>query len=142
MSRALVEFFLKSSQKLKELKDIQPALPNVYTRKAVGVLQDVITQWWSTHRMVKRLLFLRPALHMLVTNKSIESDIMPSEEQWTILEDIEKTLQVMARWQRVLEGEKFVTASLVMIAVFQIRANYVKIISTSESQYEGWHRFS
>ena len=69
LSRALVEFFLKSSQKLKELKDIQTALPNVYTRKAVGVLTgcDYAMVVHTSHgetpalfaasRMLRRLLF-------------------------------------------------------------------------------------
>jgi hypothetical protein len=52
LAHALVQFFMKSLQKTKELKDIQQVLTNVYTRKAVGRLQDVVTRWWSTHHML------------------------------------------------------------------------------------------
>eukprot|EP00804_Cyclotella_cryptica_P020067 CCRYP_014870-RA/>CCRYP_014870-RA protein AED:0.47 eAED:0.47 QI:0/0/0/0.5/0/0.5/2/0/534 len=94
----------------------------------VGVLQDVITRWWSTHCMVNRLIYLCLALQMMVANNVIDADIFPNNNQWSILEDVEKTLLTMSKWQRVLEGEHFVTASLVMVAVYQIRANYVKMI--------------
>ena len=44
--------------------------------------------------------------------------------------NIESTLGTMSKWQRVLEREKYVvTASLVMVAVYQICANYMKVIS-------------
>ena len=63
---------------------------------------------------------------MMAANSSIDRDIMPSKEQWDILEDVENTQHTMSKWQRVFEGEKFLTASLVMIAVYNIRANYAE----------------
>jgi hypothetical protein len=53
---------------------------------------------------------------------------MPSDDQWKIIEQVVISLTTMAKFQRVLEAEHFVTASLVVLAVFQIRASYVKVI--------------
>jgi hypothetical protein len=125
--RSLIELFTKSIQNVNELKRVQSYL-NVYSdRRAVTVLQDVKTRWWSTFRMLKRLLHLRTALTVMSVNKWIPNGYMPSEGQWNVVEQIVVCLTTMAKFQCVLEAEQCVTASLVVLAVFQIRASYVKV---------------
>lgn len=68
---SLIELFTKSIQNVNELKRVQSYL-NVYSdRRAVTVLQDDKTRWWSTFRMLKRLLHLRTALTVMSVNKWI-----------------------------------------------------------------------
>ncbi len=54
---------------------------------------------------------------------------MPSPEEWAILHQTELALKTMAYFQEVLEGEKYVTALLVLIALFQVRNKFLKVIN-------------
>ena len=53
--------------------------------------------------------------------------------EWAILHQIEIALETMLHFQRVLEGEFYVTASLVPIAVYQIRKNYQELLNNAHS---------
>ena len=53
---------------------------------------------------------------------------MLSKEQWVVLEQIEITLKKMALSQRILEGDKYHTGSLVVLAIFSIREHYSYIV--------------
>jgi hypothetical protein len=58
---------------------------------------------------------------------------MLSPEEWLVLEQIEICLAMMAQWQRILEGEKYPTGSLVVSAVFSIRAHFVDVIDSAHT---------
>jgi hypothetical protein len=130
MMRSLVEFFSKSTQKMTELKQVQAQsqIRIYHNKKPVGTLQDVITRWWSTHRSLLRLRYLKPALETMVISELIDKSMMPTDEQWAIMEQIEISLACMAKFQRMLEGQHYVTASLVIIAVLKIRESYNKVL--------------
>jgi hypothetical protein len=53
--------------------------------------------------------------------------------EWAILHQIEIALETMAHFQHVLEGEFFVTVSLVPIAVYHIRKNYQEQLNNAHS---------
>jgi hypothetical protein len=53
--------------------------------------------------------------------------------EWAILHQIEIALETMAHFQHVFEGEFYITASLVPIAVYQIRKNYQKVLNNVHS---------
>jgi hypothetical protein len=55
---------------------------------------------------------------------TLADDLLPTDEEWNIIKQICECLHTMAKFQQVLEGGKFVTASLVSLAVFNIRARY------------------
>jgi hypothetical protein len=57
-------------------------------------------------------------------------------EEWSILHQIEIVLETMARFQRVLEGKRCVTVSLVPVAVFQIRKGYQAVIDNNETLHQ------
>jgi hypothetical protein len=50
-ARGLVGHFSHSSQALAKLKEIQKFHDLLVI--AVGVIQDIITRWWSTHAMLE-----------------------------------------------------------------------------------------
>ena len=132
--RALSEFFNKSTQATTELKKSQVTLTTYYYDKIpVGILQDVKTRWWSTWRFLGRLLRLKPAFQMMVMNKTLPAELLPTEDQWNVVDQIENCLRIMAKFQRLLEGEEYVTSSLVVLAVYQIRASYMKTISDPQT---------
>ena len=97
-------------------------------------LQDVVTRWWSTFRMLKRLRWLRTAIMVMHAGNEIECELL-SSEQWEVLHQIEIALQTMAGFQKMLEGECYVTGSMVPLAVYRIRRAYIHVLadnSTSE----------
>lgn len=133
-SRDLVQVFTSSTQAMTQLKDIQSSdLSDAYEGKnALKALQDVRTRWWSTLRTVERLIYLRPALDILKSAKNVDFKML-EDEQWDVLEQIMAALSKMAEFQRILEGECYVTGSMVVIAVFRIRAHYVSILSSNDT---------
>ena len=79
-----------------------------YSGQPKNVLQDVNTRWWSLYRMLKRLQFLREAIsHYIVDNPEASETLTAQEGK--VCHQIKITLKTMAFWQRVLEGEKYVT---------------------------------
>jgi hypothetical protein len=74
------------------------------------------------YRMLRRLRFLREAISHYVVDSPQESDLMNlTPEEWRVCHQVEVTLQTMAFWHRILEGEKYVTGSLIREAIFTIR---------------------
>jgi hypothetical protein len=68
----------------------------------------------------------------LLAAKDVSCDSMNVRE-WAILHQIKITLETLAYFQRVLEGEFYVIASLVPIAVYQIRKNYQEVLNNAHS---------
>ena len=131
-ARALVEYFTKSNQKLDILKDRQKTMPMYEDlKRPLTILQDVRTRWWSTWRMIRRLRFLRPAIGSLIGSGEVDCNNL-SDEQWKILEQIQNALSEASHAQRYLEGEKYVTASLVPRCIHKIRSKYANILEDDD----------
>ena len=136
-ARKIVEHFSKSMQQTSKLLEFQSTsnLP-MYSDpryRPKKLLQDCITRWWSMYRMLKRLRLCKPALLCLRAAGTISCEML-QDNQWVILEQIEITLQKMATWQRILEGDKYPTGSLVVSAIFAIREHYVNVIACPDTQ--------
>jgi hypothetical protein len=116
--RQLVSHFNASSQATDLLIEKQSHLS-----RSVNLIQDVKTRWWSTYMMLSRLLRLRPYLTILFTEKSVNADLSLNVEEWLIVEDTKRILEPFMIAQRILEGEKYVTISLVLIIITTIREN-------------------
>ncbi len=83
-------------------------------------LQDVVTRWWSIYCSITRLRFLKKAIRSLLVVGDIECEHITKEE-WLVLDQLQIFLETMAHFQRILEGESYVTGSLATVAIFQIR---------------------
>ena len=131
-ARALVEYFTKSNQKLDILKDRQKTMP-MYSnlKKPLTILQDVRTRWWSTWRMIRRLRFLRPAIGSLIGSGEVDCENL-SDAEWEILEKVQNALSEASHAQRYLEGEKYVTASLVPRCIYKIRTRYANMLDDED----------
>ncbi len=111
-ARKNVEYFNKLTQQTSKLLNFQKESNlaiysghGFFTKK---LLQDVITRWWLSYRMLKCLRFLKPALMCSYAAKEITCDML-DHDQWVVLEQIEITLKKISMWQRILEGEKYPT---------------------------------
>ena len=136
-ARKIIEYFSKSTQQTAKLLEFQsrgtlPCYSGVGYRPK-KLLQDCITRWWSTYRMLKRLRLCKPALVCLKAADEIKCELL-NDHQWVILHQIEITLRKMASWQRILEGDTYPTGSLVVSAIFSIREHYVNVIESNDTQ--------
>ena len=136
-ARKLIEYFTKSTQATKKLlkyqEDCNLGLYGVEGYIPKRLIQDAITRWWSTYRALKRLRLLKPALVALSLNQEVDCTLL-EDDQWIVLEQIEDALRMMATWQRLLEGDKYPTGSLVVMAIFQIRKHFVKVLSNPNTK--------
>eukprot|EP00956_Cyclotella_meneghiniana_P041903 scaffold244197_cov36-Cyclotella_meneghiniana.AAC.1 len=114
--------FQKNSD-LKEYKDQVPKKP----------LQDVVTRWWSTFRSIRRMRLLKKAVRSLMATGEISVTDL-TDQEWLVLHQIEIVLEPMAEFQRILEGEQYVTVSLSILAVHQVRAAYMGTIACEHAE--------
>lgn len=136
-ARDIVQYFNKSTQATKKLKDQQQKSSlSKYSGRPKNILQDVKTRWWSTFRMLKRLRFLREAIcHYIVDNPEETEALTITTQEWKICYQVEVTLTTMGFWQCVLEGEKYVTGSLVPLAIYSsIRQSFLQVIGSGAAE--------
>ena len=79
---------------------------------------------------LKRLWWLRHAIMALHGADEIECNVL-SNEQWQVLHEIEISLPTMAGFQRILEGECYVTGSMLVLAVLVKQYEYPSSCDTS-----------
>jgi hypothetical protein len=122
--RSVVGYFESSMQAMTKLLDFQ----------RTSHLSDYKNQprWWSTYRSITRLRFLKKAITSLLVVEEIECKNI-TKEVWLVLNQLQILLDTMAHFQRILEGESYVTGSLVAVAVFQIRQGYVELIECDDT---------
>jgi hypothetical protein len=99
-ARDIIQYFNKSTQATKKLKDMQheSSLPK-YSGQPKNILQDVVTRWWSTYCMLKRLQVLREAISHYFVNNPNEADTMTiTAQEWKIYYQIEVALKTMGFW--------------------------------------------
>ena len=113
-ARALVGS-IKGSSQAKEALDKACAF---FGLAKLNVLQDVVTRWWSTQTMVARLVVLRRAIDHLHSDGVLTSGF--SSEEWLQLCGIAEVLTPFMAIQKNMEGEKYVTISLVPFLLHQV----------------------
>jgi len=126
-ARALVGHFKHSSQANDSLLAVQKAVLGTIER-AVTVIQDIVTRWWSTYQMCQRLLRLKQYFTLLVDAEKLDADVNLNPNQWRIIEDICGVLKPFMIVQKTLEGENYVTISLVPYLISEIRVKLKKAI--------------
>lgn len=89
--------------------------------KPVNVIKDVMTRWWSNCAMLERLKYLKIYIQMMVRENLQLPTINLSIEQWMIPEDICAILAPFINVQQLMEGEEYVTVSLIP-GIFKLSA--------------------
>ena len=82
------------------------------------VIQDVETRWWSTYALLERLLQLRESIDVVLLNNS---SIRLTSEEWDICVALSIVLHPFMELQKLFEGDKYVTVSLVPLMVTLMR---------------------
>ena len=113
--RGIVNFFNSSSQATEKLKEKSKAMLGA----ALTVIQDVVTRWWSTFSMCERLLKLRTVLTIMHLEGGMR--LFLTEAQWSIVTDMTVVLKPFMIAQRLLEGQSYVTISLIPYMLYKIR---------------------
>ena len=130
-ARSMVETFTKSTQAMDKLLQQQRVNANYQGSKPLKAIQDVVTRWWSTYRMLARLHYLRRAIKTLIINEEIAlTDLTPV--QYKVLDEVESLLKPTATAQELLEGDKYPTISLVPYYLHKIRCQYEAIEKPSD----------
>jgi zinc finger BED domain-containing protein 1 (E3 SUMO-protein ligase ZBED1) len=124
-ARKLVGSIKSSSQAAADLKQLLASL----NMSNLTVIQDVVTRWWSTYSMVARLLQLKASLELLHSTRKLKLKLTAAE--WTILEHVQMLLKPFMYVQKALEGEQYVTISLVPFLLSQLRAKLTAVASDS-----------
>ena len=113
--------FNSSTQATERLKELQTRMPEL-KGKVKGLINDVVTRWWSTHAMIERLLELKEALDFIGQRKEFKNMEPLDEQDWQVLVHITDVLKPFKDAQKLLEGQKYVTAGFVLQAVQLIRS--------------------
>jgi len=122
----LVHFFNSSPQALKKLRDKQ------VEGRALVPIQDVVTRWWSTYSMCDRLLVLRGYINLLSAEGELSFTDL-TDRQWDIIVDLHFLLKPFMIAQRLLEGEVYVTVSLVPYMIYKMRKGLQTLIDLDTS---------
>ena len=126
-ARSLVETFTKSTQAMDKLLEQQRVNANYDGSKPLKAVQDVVTRWWSTYRMLARLRYLRKAISVLIVNEDVAAKNLTAD-QYKVLYEVESLLKPTAIAQELLEGDKYPTISLVPYYLQQIRGQYEAMV--------------
>ena len=122
------DLFNSSSQATKKL------LGKQVEGRAVKLIQEVTTRWWSTYSMCDRLLRLKIYLSLLENEGDLTCNL--TDLQWLIVRDLHILLKPFMIAQRLLEGEAYVTISLVPYMLYKIRKELQQAFeSPTSSEY-------
>jgi hypothetical protein len=113
-ARALVGHFSSSPQAEQRLLNLQP------TGRPIKCIQDVSTRWWSTYSMCERLVRLKPYFALMAAEGNLDCNL--NDRQWQIVEDTCVLLKPFMFAQKTLEGECYVTNSMVPYILYKIRS--------------------
>jgi hypothetical protein len=124
--KKLITHFTSSSQAMAKLlaKQTNPG-------RELKPIQDVTTRWWSTHSMVERLLRLKMYLAILEDEGELNCNL--TEQQWVVCSELQKLLEPFMIVQRLLEGQTYVTISLIPYVIFKLRKNLEELLNSPMS---------
>ena len=121
-ARNLVRHFNQSTQATTVLKSYQPDMVMYEDGTKcfpVGVIQDVTTRWWSTYQMTSRLLRLKNAISQMDDDGKLNCNL--NDMQWLAIKQITLLLKPFMAAQQALEGQNYVTVSLIPYLIAVIR---------------------
>jgi len=128
-ARKLVGHFKHSPKQTEILREVQSThnIPEV-----VNVIEDVATRWWSTFTMCERLLRLKVSIDFMEANRGLECNLTPS--QWKNISVLCEVLRPFMAAQKCLEGQKYVTISLIPGFIHSIRNSLDTVRTACESE--------
>jgi hAT family C-terminal dimerisation region len=145
--RAIVGYFSRSTEATDQLKKLQIQDDDLFDdhvdeskESSLQTIPDVVPRWWSTLAMVDRLLILKGPLGLFESVNGFKQRCrgkkrgkkqvpieMPDKQEWEKLEILQKLLKPLEAAQKILDGSKYVTSSLVLYIVHVIHGELVAI---------------
>jgi hypothetical protein len=86
---------------------------------------------FQTYSMVERLLRLKMYFAILQEEGDLDSNL--TDQQWKIIADLKVLLQPFMITQKLLEGEAYVTISLVTYMIYKIRKDLINAVANELS---------
>ena len=83
--------------------------------------------------MVERLIRLRPYLVLLEEEGDLDCNL--SIQQWTVITNLKFLLQPFMIVQKLLEGQTYVTVSLIPYMVYKIRKGLISAIECHQAPH-------
>ena len=120
-AKSLVGVIRSSSTITLALSEAKDTILDLNEKNIDRLMQEIPTRWWSTWQLIDHLLEMKPALDILLTQGKIKEGQYLTDAQWSILTMIETVLRPFTFFQKLLEGEKYLTVSLLPLCVVQIR---------------------
>ena len=130
-ARSQIEFFNSSTQAMEKLLNMQKTTRS--GQKSLKLIQDVKTRWWSTWKMVQRLVQLTPSIDALIYGNQVKATAL-THTQKLVLAEIESLLAPMAKAQMTLEGDKYPTISSVPFLIWKLRENLKARMATNNEE--------
>jgi hypothetical protein len=118
-------FFNSSSQAMAKLLSKQSV------GRAVKPIQDVSTCWWITWSMCDRLIRLKTCLTLLQEEGELTCNLKAI--QWVIVTELQSCLHPFMVAQKPLEGQAYVTISLVPYIIYKVRSNLTALKNSPDS---------
>ena len=136
--RKLIGYFNRSSQAQEALDKIQMEICR-RGKPPVKLLQDVVTRWWSTYTSILRLVELRETLEFFFvkhkedlknwTGKDkkgkAQLPVQFVDSEWSALSQLTVLLKPFKVAQTTLSGKNYVTASLAIPMILNIKKNWI-----------------
>ena len=129
--RSIVGSIRHSSLAEEELKRLQIIFNELHPKEAdivVTVIQDINVRWWSTFNMLERFLRLQRCVNLMCISRIIDHTVLLSHE-WLFIEHLNKLLRPFKNFQLILEGEKYVTISMLPEIIINIRKHLISYAS-------------
>ena len=112
MSKKIVAFFNQSPLMYQRLKDTAERLAgeqNDEIGKCRALVQECPTRWNSSYDMLERLVKLRIPIQVVLNH----SDLLPTQNQWKLMEQLATVLKPLKLTTELLSGEQYPTMSFV-----------------------------
>ena len=127
----MVGSFSNSNQLSENLRKVQ--LQNEVVRP-LKFIQDVCTRWWSTYQMIQRFLSLQIYVDMLVVRGFVNQNELLTAVEITELKQLEKILQPFMAAQKALEGQKYVSNSLIPYIIQTVRSGLTEVLDSTDDE--------
>ena len=128
----MIGTFSSSNQLSDSLRKVQL---NNDVQRPLKFMQDVVTRWWSTYAMVERFLDLLPYVEMLLMRGALLRDEMLTALEISDLKTLKRILKPFMTVQKALEGQKYVTNSLIPYVISTIRDELNEMLANAESEH-------
>ncbi len=108
---------------------------HAYEGRPLKCLLDVCTRWGSMFAMLQRALKLRYAIHEALRDNG-NGDLNLSDDQWEEVRGICMLLEPFAAAVRELEGERYVTSSLVWYHLVTLKKGLEGVTDEERAAFE------